>query len=275
MSSLLESSLLLALIGQMPVAAGADFAAESEARLAYMKESVRVYDIRSADDPGISFELQAEPVLRFTNPVGRARDGSVFLWLDGERRPRVVAQATLNLRGIWVHEFSSLSPVPFTAKSSRGPVWSPSQGGVAFRPVPGAPKPARTVELRLMQMRALAREFTVEDEFERQSWQRLRLLPKPFARYGMEGSGTIDGALFCFVLTTDPEAYMMLEARVGEDGREWQYAFAPSTFYPLRASLRGKPVWERNIERPEGGPEKTLYQLRYSDEKVSAGPKAP
>src|SRR3954447_23343126 len=87
MSAFLGMSLTLALIGQAPAAVGEDFAAGSEARLAYMKESVRVYDIRPADDTEIRYRLQAEPVLRFTNPVGRSRDGTVFLWLDGDGRP--------------------------------------------------------------------------------------------------------------------------------------------------------------------------------------------
>src|SRR5262249_24802969 len=157
--------------------------------------SVRTYDIRPADDPEVSFKLRVDPVLRFTNPLGMSRDGTVFLWLDGEGRPRVVAQATLNRREVWVHEFSSLSTGPFTARSSSGPVWSPDRGGVVFQPVPGAPKPAQGAEQRLTQMRALVREFTVEDDFRRNGWQKLRLLTKPFARYGREGGDVVDGAL--------------------------------------------------------------------------------
>lgn len=264
--------LALALFAQAPDATEADFRAGSEARLAYMKKSVLFYDIRPADGPKTPFKIQAEPVLRFTNPVGKSRDGAVFLWLDTSGRPEAVAQASLNRRGIWVHEFASLSPRPFKAKSDKGHEWSPSKAGVFFRPVPDAPKPAGTAEQRLLQMRALTREFKVEDNFQRESWQGLRLLPKPFARYGKADSGVLDGALFCYVLTTDPEAYLMLEARVGDQGPEWVYAFAPSTSYPLRASCKGKPVWERNIVEAEIGPNETLYQFPYSTEKVSVTP---
>jgi hypothetical protein len=240
-----------------------------------MKKSVVTYDIRPLDDPKASFRLQPEPVLRFTNPVGRARDGTVFLWLDAAGRPEVVAQATLNLRGNWIHEFSSLSIGPFTARSDHGDVWSPSEGGVEFKPIPDAPTPSDTPERRLAQLRALTRDFSIEDDFERKGWQSLRLLSRPFARYGKEGSGTIDGALFCYALTTDPEAYLMIEARAGKDGPTWEYAFAPSTGYPLRASLKAKTVWERNIEQTEGGPRRNLYQLKYSSEKITAESKSP
>jgi hypothetical protein len=275
MSPVISFPMMLVLIGQAATDTDADFAAASEARLAYMKESVLVYDIRSVDEPNVSYKLQPEPVLRFTNPVGRVRDGTVFLWLDGDGRPAVVAQATLNLKGTWVHEFSSLSPVRFTAVSSRGPTWTTKTAGVEFRPIPDAPSPAATAGERLRQMRALTREFTAEDDFEQKSWQPLRLLPKPFARYGREGAAVIDGALFSFALATDPEVYLMLEARLDKDVPVWQYAFARSTFYPVRASWKVKPVWEFNIERPAGWPIYTLYQLPYSKDKVSAEPKGP
>ena len=53
----------------------------------------------------------------------------------------------------------------------------------------------------------------------------------------------IDGALFAYVLTTDPEVYLMLEARKGKGGPEWQYAFA-SSVYQVRGKVKGVEVWE-------------------------------
>jgi hypothetical protein len=273
MNSLLSLPLIFALLGQE--AAAGDAAALSDTRLEYMKESVLVYDIRPADDPRFSFQLQPQPVLRFTNPVGRVRDGTVFLWLDCDGRPAVVAQATLNLKATWVHEFSSLSPGRFTVVSSRGPTWTTKTGGVEFEPIPNAPRPAQSARERLTQMRALTREFAVDEAFVKESWQTLRLLPKPFARYGREGSNVLDGALFCFVLTTDPEAYLMLEARVANDIPVWQYAFARSSYSPIRASWKGKSVWEHNIVPSPGQSTHTLKQLPYSKEAVAAEPKAP
>ena len=36
----------------------------------------------------------------------------------------------------------------------------------------------------------------------------------------------------CYVLTTDPEAYLMLEAREEKGGPAWHDAFAPFTVSP-------------------------------------------
>jgi hypothetical protein len=258
MSQLLTLSLTLALIGQVPAQDESTFAAEAPARLITMKKSVSEYDIRLVDGPDSPFKLLTDPVLRFTNPVGRSRDGTVFLWVDSKGKPFAVAQASLNRRGLWVHEFSSLSPGPLVAKSSKGTVWKPGQRGVEFKPVPDAPKPAATAEKRLLQMRAILRDFAVEDHFQEQSWQGLRLLPKPFARWE---DGPTDGALFAYVLTTDPEAYLMLEAKGGEGDPVWSYAFAPSTTYALRANWKGKEVWSKRLANWQTQPSENLYQF--------------
>jgi hypothetical protein len=225
---------------------------EAEARLEFMKASVAGYAISPADGPNAVFKLQPDPVLRFTNTVGASRDGAVFLWLDDLGRPEVAAQVMVLRGGTWIHELSSLSPSPLVGKSPVLPTWAPTKGGVELKPVPDAPRPAATAEQRLAQMRSLTRQFTAEDHFRGESWQTLRLLTKPFARYGKPGSEVIDGALFCYVLTTDPEVYLMLEARRGRDGPEWQFAFAPMTVYPVRGLWKGKNVWELGYRFGEG-----------------------
>jgi hypothetical protein len=269
MTLLTAAAIAIALFTQAPATDDAAFAAGSSARLTYMKRSVVDYDIRATDSPK-PFKLLTEPVLRFTNPVGKSRDGTVFLWLGDGGRPAAVVQASLNRRRYWVHEFSSLSSTPINAKGRAGVVWHPESGGVTFRPVPGAPSPADTAEKRLAQMREMCRDFLVEDKFQDSSWQTLRLLSKPFARYGEPNTSVEDGALFCYVLTTDPEAYLMLEVQTGKERPAWYYSFAPSTTYPLRASIKGEQVWTLHLDGPVMGISKGLHQFRYSDDRVEA-----
>ena len=77
----------------------------------------------------------------------------------------------------------------------------------------------------------------------------LRLLTKPLYRYEATGD-LIDGALFGFVLATDPEALLMIEAYKTADGAQWRYAFhAPMTVYGLVARLDGTEVWNRPENR--------------------------
>jgi hypothetical protein len=241
MTSPLALPLLLTLLGQTPKTDAEP--AASAARLEFMKKAVSAHALHPRDDPKTTYRLQAEPVLRFTNTIGTAKDGAVFLWLGADDRPAAAVQIFLHRDGRWIQEFTSLATDPFDA----GTVWKPSQAGLAFKPVPGAPTPAETPDQRLRQMRALTRQCGIDVHHEQKSWNTLRMLTKPLARYGKAATGSklkvIDGALFAYVLTTDPEAYLVLEAREGKNGPEWQYALAPESIYALRASWDRREVW--------------------------------
>jgi hypothetical protein len=244
-------NLLLGLVGQGP-------AEDTPAgRLSFMRASLENDEVHATDDPKNVFRLRPDPVLRFNNPVGTVKDGAVFLWLGESGSPVAAAQVFHHkITGNWHQEFSSLTDVPLSA----GRLWGPTPAGVEFKPIPGAPAPAATPEQRLRQMRELAREFVAEDAFEkRTTFERLRLLTAPFARYGEPEANVLDGALFAFVNTTDPEVYLLIEARRGKGGYEWHYALAPATIYPVRASLKGREVWSLpyreawNTRRAPGG----------------------
>ena len=257
--------LLLGLPGQAPAGDAPD---DLKSRLEFMKKTMASNEVHALDDRATKFRLQAEPVLRFTNPVGGSRDGAMFVWLGEGDRPAVAAQIYWNPEQVWMEEFSSLSTGPLTAKSADGRVWHTSEGGVSFEPVPDAPKPAETAERRLRQMRELADGFSSEHFYKGRTWNKLRLLTKPLARYGKSGSDMHDGALFCFAHGTDPEVLLMLESRLGKDGFEWQYAFAPMTGFAINTFWKGKEVWRlppRN-NGPAWNPSNTFYARRVSVE---------
>jgi hypothetical protein len=165
--------------------------------------------------------------------------------------------------GHWDHQFSSLSTRPLIAETRAGVVWAPRQAGAEYKAVPGAARPGETPEQRLRQMRALAQEFAAEDNFRRQSWQKLRLFPRPLTRYGKPGAELIDGAIFCFALGTDPELFLMIEARAGNDGPVWHYAFAPITVYDLKASHKGQDVWTCTTSGSRYGTTGTIVNIPY------------
>lgn len=241
MPATLTLSLIITLLGQAP-AEKAEKDKASTKRLEYMTTTLAGYTLQSSDDRTKQFRFKADPVLRFTNPVGGLKDGAVFLWVDEFDRPTVATQFFWSAEGDWRQELSSLSLDRLTLKSGDGE-WSPSSGGVQFKPVPGAEKPAATADQRLRQMRSLAAEFTAEHWFRRKTWNQLRLLSKPFARYGKPGSNVVDGTLFCFAHGTDPEVLLMVEARPAKSGPEWQFALAPMTTFAVNASHQGKRVW--------------------------------
>jgi hypothetical protein len=243
MNASMAFPLILALLGQAPPPPSPDKPEEAPVRLDFMKRAVTLFTIHPADDRSRPFRLLPEPIIRFNNPVGRSRDGAIFLWLGEHNRPEVADQINVISSGFWGHQFSSLSARPLVAENRSVPVWSPHRGGVEYKPVPDAPRPAEAAEPRLRQMRALAETFSVIDNFQGEGWQKLRLMTRPMHRYGKPGTEVIDGAVFCFALTTDPEAFLILEARAGTQESGWYYAIAPITVYDIKASYKDKEVW--------------------------------
>jgi hypothetical protein len=256
-------SLILGLLAQSKEGA-ADTKEEAAARLAYMKASVTPLNVHPIETGSASFKLEPEPYFRLNNAVSGVKDGAIFLWLGEVGRPEAAIQVFQIPSGVWLHEFTSLSTDPFVAEAGSTAKWRPSRPGIEFKKVPDSPKPGSTSEQRLRQMSAIARDFSADDHFESKAWNTLRLLPKPLVRYGKAGAKIEDGALFGFVLASDPEVFLMLEARIGKDGLEWQYAFAPMTCYQVKAAWKGKEVWALPLRLPADSPAGTFYDTEYS-----------
>jgi hypothetical protein len=72
----------------------------------------------------------------------------------------------------------------------------------------------------------------------------LRLLPRPLFQYEAIEAGVHEGALFAFVMGTDPELFLLLETRRTEAGPVWQYAVARFTTVSLQLSHDGREVWQ-------------------------------
>ena len=206
-----------------------------------------------ADRPDEPCKYVAEPLAKFDNPISQIEDGFMFLWTD-RGRPVAVVKSYHNLPNkTWGRTFVSLATQPLVMKQQEGKaarrqepsLWTPEQAGVTFAELPDAPAPAAEPRQRLVQMRTLARRFSVIDHWgikDPTDW-RLRLLPTPLYRYEAKEDDVIDGALFGYVLTS-PEALLLLEARKTEKGLVWHYAVSRFTRFGVRFSLDGKQIAE-------------------------------
>lgn len=241
---------------------------EQADRLVLMKKSVSDYVITRSDDKRAVITVLPEPSFRIGKQgMGDLVDGAIFLWADDVGRPEAAMQMFLLVNagapdGVWLHEFTSLSTRPLTAVDRSATKWRPSEPGLVFKPLEGAPKPATNPVQRLRQMRALAGAFRAQDDFGDRGWLVVRMLTTPIARYGKAGGTPEDGALFAFVTGTDPEVFLFIEARPGPNGLEWHWAMAPMTCYALKVERDGKPIWSiprRNSEDPT----KPFYDMVY------------
>jgi hypothetical protein len=201
-------------------------------------------------------ELSSEPVLRWSNPAAGRVYGSVFVWTAGGR-PVAVASfyrwfSPYTQR---TAEFVSLSPEALSAERLRRKQWAPPAGKVTFQPIPEAPVPDESAKKRLAQMRSLARAFVPELVDRRVivegTQQQLRLLDQPIYKYGAGEGGLLEGGLFAFVVGTDPEALLVIEAREGKEGRRWHYALARMNRDAVRVRHKDQEVWSvPHLETP-------------------------
>ena len=110
--------------------------------------------------------------------------------------------------------------------------------------VPRGAVPAGTPAQGLRQTRDLAKGFAASETDHKGLERELRLLTQPVYRYeGTEGQ-LIDGGLFVFVMGTDPEAFLLLEARHAGKAPRWHYALARMTHAQVAVSDRGREVWK-------------------------------
>lgn len=236
-------------------------------------EEARKWEMFLDDSRTAKATLVEKPVFLWTNPLPRfgLQHGSVFVWLH-EGRPMVVGSIfghpVDERRRKLVHEFHSLAPTKLSAicHDEQNSQWQP-EGVVELQPLPGAPPPGATPSRRLIQIRAIAREFSGSTfDWRKQRWQ-LRVLPQPLYRYDQSTGDILDGALLALVTDagTDPEVLLLLEAR--KDGG-WHYALLRFCDASAWVSHRGKEVWtavrdSQNVQRNNPDHTYQIFEKRH------------
>jgi hypothetical protein len=207
------------------------------------------YEIRVGDDDK-PLELKRDPVLKWSNPDRGEVHGNVFLW-SRNGRPLVVGSLFkwFTPHTHMSHEFQSLAERSLTARFHDKPVWATMEAGTKFADIAKAPAPAADDAQRLLQLKQLAKEFTgSKREREEPSDVELRLLPQPIHRYSAAKDGILSGALFAFVQGTDPEIFLLIEAR-GETVGTARFQFAATRMNSVAVLLRHKnqKIWSGDV----------------------------
>jgi hypothetical protein len=211
---------------------------------------------------GVALDNPKEPVLRWTNPaVGRVY-GNTYVWLQ-TGRPVAVGCLFRNFHpyDTFNGELAALAGARLVAERDGKVIWRPKDEW-KWQPVAGAAAPAATAGQRLVQMKALAGEFVVEVLDTRNNpkgdEQTPRLLPKPLYRYDAERTRTLDGALYAFVLGTDPELLLLLECDTTAGKPGWRFGVTRMNRDAVRLRHKGLTVWEVASTR-QHSPEDAYY----------------
>ena len=200
-------------------------------------------------DDGPELELKTEPVLRWSNPSVGSIHGAVFVWTN-RGRPAAIASIYkwFEPNDHMAFEVHSLSGNSLLGKLDERLVWNSSGAGVEFKPIRSAPKAAPLAPARLTQMRNISKDFTVEKtDRDSDSRQLMRLLTQPIFRYQSDRERVVDGAIFAFVQGTDPEVFLLLEARQEGNMSAWHYALARMDSVVFRARYKNEEVWKTEV----------------------------
>ncbi|MCI0359316.1 MAG: hypothetical protein L0211_12630 [Planctomycetaceae bacterium] len=236
--------------GQGP--AGDDAAARRAAE--FLQAAAESLKIEADDADNARLALRKSPIFKYSDPArGYSAAG---IWRLGQAgRPQAIVSLEYWLRAETdeprlMYELVSLTDAPFTVSSARAklPAHGPAPKFAALMP---AEKPAAGERQRLVQLRALARRFTVSEK-HMGDFAALRLLPQPIDRYDDASAGIVDGGLFVFVYGTNPEAALWLEA----DKEGWRYALSRMTWAEVVVELDGKEVarFDQLTGFPASGP---------------------
>lgn len=205
------------------------------------------YEIYRDHEHKERLQLHVAPLYKWkAASAGDGIFGAVYVWTyQGCAENVICFWRSVEGRPILKHEIHSLSPKLLEAVGTSTPAWRPS-AGLPRKPLDSAPAPAAKAPSRLAQMRRLAHAFSGYTEAPGDVRRELRLLPAPLYRYESSDPDVLDGALFTFVCTvgTDPEAFLLLEARRTADGPIWHYALARFSHADTFIGFEGKPVWK-------------------------------
>lgn len=217
--------------------------------------SYEVFADAEAEEPA-----QAVVALRWANNARGSEDGTTVLFVAGGR-PLAAACIYPWARRL-EHDFESLSRDKIVARKEGAIVWQPQTAGVAFAAIPEAPAPEANRTQRLRQMKALAEQFKATllgwkvDNTDREE---LRLLSKPLYRYDPKAGNVIDGAVFAFVMGTDPEVLLLIEAVQEGENSSWQFAFARRTSGQLEGRWKDRVVWQAPRFPQQNDPKKPHF----------------
>ncbi|GEM_PF-1036238 len=225
----------------------------SKARKELILNAMKKYTVVMDGDSEKRATLDASVLLRWSNPLGDVSDGLMSVYSTGPgERPAVISHIYVHgakLNGLAMQEFADVYPGELELRRGDQKIWRPSSRYSKFEILPDAPVPVDNPALRLSQIKQMAARFEIIDGFREPNSEPsphvLRMLSRPTYRYGNPDGEIIDGALFTYVVATDPEACLLIEIHKKADVVSWEYMVLPMSIYSLEAKLDDNTVWKK------------------------------
>jgi hypothetical protein len=222
---------------------------DAKSRLAVMQRVIEQFAGESDQIKSKSaLRFRDKPLLRYSDATRGTQDDNTLhdasVWRLGTAG-RPTALVTLEVYRAsdkdaqLSFEFISFAEQPFALKLEGEDkiAWKATGTDLKWQALADAPPPAKSASGRLVQMRAIARRFTVREELMGNLIE-CRLLAQPIDRYDDEDAGIIDGAIFAYANGTNPEACLVVECT----GKGWSYGTLRMGAAKLSVELDGREV---------------------------------
>lgn len=212
--------------------------------LAELQAQAKLYQLRLPRE-NVDAKFHEVPLLNFTNPERNQERGSVFVWMH-ESRPVAIGQLfrfDSRTERKTKHALHSLSASLVVATYQETVRWSTTSPGVIWKSIPDSPAPSATHAARLLQMRQLARRYRFTLINPKGEKTELRLIARPLLDYEAPAAGIASGALLSFVIATDPEALLLIEAVTEGKQPGFRCGFARMHFQEIVAHDGESEVW--------------------------------
>ena len=211
-------------------------------------------------------KLISQPLYRFSDQARLHSDGSVWAWAVAGRPVMMVEFRTANrTKGAWGHDLVATSNVQLSAEVAGRGRWAPQEPDFKLLPIPDSAPPAKTAAGRLRQMKQFARSLSASEVWQGQRSE-LRLLSTEVHRYSDAASGLVDGAVFIFVVGSNPEAILLVEAHqagsVPGAAGSWKYGLARMSAATVIFLWRDTEVWA--VPESHGGPNDSYYSFWHT-----------
>jgi hypothetical protein len=244
------SPFVLGLLVSLVCSVAAEDDPQAKQRLEFMQSEVRGLELESAEsEPRAAFTFASKPLLRYSDPTRDVAVAENNVLLDASvwrlgTKGRPAALVTIEIyqtpdkSRILALEFLSLTKAKFSLKHRTERIrWEPTGSALALKELPDAPRPAATAAARLVQMRQLARRFAAKERIKGESID-CRLLPQPIDRYQSAADKIVDGTIFVYANSTNPELGVVLET----DGGRWRYGTLQMTSAESSMMLDGRQI---------------------------------
>lgn len=192
-------------------------------------------------------EMKSEPILHYTDPQRKFPDATLWAWmLDGEP---VLFSKLERMGGNPPQSqycIATSQDAKITVRWPDGIAWKSRKAGIDFQQIDQTDQPQKTPQLRLIQLRTIAKQFHATTTDGENQKEEMRLLPQPILRYSNPQRAIVDGSVFALTSNgTNPDALLLIQIRQPKGSpAAWEFGLVGMTGDAVAVDLNGKSVYQ-------------------------------